>query len=157
MERPKRRKCNDNTYMLKQNDNHYYIVFKDSQNIIRKIEVIKKVYDLFDQFELDDLKEMNEFDRHIEHKELTDENIYSKGVNNAEDIDDFIIRKSTYEELINAINKLSSTQRRRIKLYYFDELNEYEIASLEKTSQQAINKSLNQARKNLKEFLKNNI
>ena len=92
---------------------------------------LKKVYDIFNQFELDDLKELNEYDRHIEHLELTDESIYKKGINNEDGIDDLIIRNSTYDELINAINKLSNTQRRRIKMYYFDELDLKTIASIE--------------------------
>ena len=39
--------------------------------------------------------------------------------------------------------------------YYFDDKNEYEIAEEEKTTQQAINKSLNKALKNLEKKLKN--
>lgn len=119
---PKRRKYKDNPYILNTIDNHYYILFRDGQNIPRIIEVKKEVYDIFNQFELDDLKELNEYDRHIEHLELSNESIYKKGINNEDGIDDLIIRNSTYDELINAINKLSNSQRRRIKMYYFDEL-----------------------------------
>ena len=154
MGRPKRRKKYDNPYTLKTVDNKYYVLFRDGLNIPRVIEVNKDIYELFNQFELDDLKELNEFDRHIEHKELSEESLYNRGVNNNEGIDDYIIRTSSYEELMNAINMLSSTQRRRIKMYYFDELNEYEIAKLENTSQPAIHKSLTQAKDKLKEILK---
>lgn len=135
-------------------DNHYYILFRDGQNIPRMIEVKKEVYDIFNQFELDDLKELNEYDRHIEHLELTDESIYKKGINNEDGLDDLVIRNSTYEELINAINKLSNTQRRRIKMYYFDELDLKTIASIEHTSFQMISKSIKQAINNLKKILK---
>lgn len=68
---PKRRKNKDNPYTLKAIDNNYYILFRDGQNIPRVIEVNKDIFDIFNQFELDDLKELNEFDRHIEHKELS--------------------------------------------------------------------------------------
>ena len=151
---PKRRKYKDNPYTLKTIDNNYYILFRDGQNIPRMIEVNKDTFNIFNQFELEDLKELNEFDRHIEHKELSEESIYNRGANSVESIDDYIIRKTSYEELMNAINQLSNTQRRRVKMYYFDELNEYEIAKLEKTSQPAIHKSLTQAKDNLKDFLK---
>ena len=57
---PKRRKYKDNPYTLNTIDNHYYILFRDGQNIPRIIEVKKEVYDIFNQFELDDLKEINE-------------------------------------------------------------------------------------------------
>ena len=54
-----------------------------------------------------------------------------------------------------AIKKLPEVQQRRIKKYYFEEKKEYEIAEEEGTTQQAINKSLRQARQKLKEILKN--
>jgi DNA-directed RNA polymerase specialized sigma subunit len=53
---------------------------------------------------------------------------------------------------MNAINKLSSTQRRRIKMYYFDELDLKTIATIEHTSFQMISKSIKQAIKNLKKI-----
>ena len=49
---------------------------------------------------------------------------------------------------------LPEVQRRRIKLYYFDELTEKEIAKLENVSQKNISKSLTVAKNNLKEILK---
>ena len=151
---PKRRKYKVNPYTLNTIDNHYYILFRDGQNIPRMIEVKKEIYDIFNQFELDDLKELTEYDRHIEHLELTDESIYKKRINNEDGIDDLIIRNSTYDNLINAINKLSNTQRRRIKMYYFDELDLKTIASIEHTSFQMISKSIKQAINNLKKILK---
>jgi len=155
VELPKRRKHKDNPYTLKIINNHYYIVFQDGVNVLRTVEVNKILFDQFYQFELDDLKELNEFDRHIEHKELSEESIHNRLSVNSESIDDLLIRESSYEELMNAINKLSNIQKRRIKMYYFDELTEYEIAKFENASQPAIHKSLTLAIENLKEILKN--
>ena len=150
---PKRRKYKDNPYTLKTIDNNYFILFRDGQNIPRMIEVNKDTFDIFNQFELEDLKELNEFDRHIEHKELSEEYIFNRGVNISESLDDYIIRKTSYEELMNAINQLSNTQRRRVKMYYFDELDLKTIAAIEKTSFQMISKSIKQAIKKLKKIL----
>lgn len=150
---PKRRKYKDNPYTLKTIDNNYFILFRDGQNIPRMIEVNKDTFDIFNQFELEDLKELNEFDRHIEHKELSEESIFNRGVNISESLDDYIIRKTSYEELMNAINQLSNTQRRRVKMYYFDELDLKTIAAIEKTSFQMISKSIKQAIKKLKKIL----
>ena len=78
-----------------------------------------------------------------------------KRINHKEElVDDYVIRKSTYEDLIIAINKLPEIQRRRIKKYYFGEKNEYEIAKEENASHQAVHQSLSIAIKNLKELLK---
>ena len=70
-----------------------------------------------------------------------------------ESIDDYVIKKSTYQELMRAIKILPEVQQRRIKKYYFDEKNEYEIAKEENTSHQAIHKSLRLAKIKLKDFL----
>lgn len=150
---PKRRKFKDNPYTIRNIDNKFYILFKDGMNTPQIIEVSKEIYNAFNQFELDDLKELNEFDRHIEHKELTEESIHNRGVNKIEEIDDYIIRKTSYEELMTAINQLSTTQRRRIKMYYFDELDLKTIAAIEKTSFQMISKSIKQGIKKLKKIL----
>ncbi len=153
VDRPKRRKKMDNPYNLKIINDSYYIIFK-SNNKYNKVEVSKEIFDLMDRFELDDLKELNEFDRHIEHLELTDLSLNNRMLSKQESIEDLIIRKTSLEDLKKAINKLPEVQQRRIKLYYFDELSEKEIAKLENVSQKNISKSLTIAKKNLKEILK---
>ena len=150
---PIRKKYKDNPYTLKLINGSYYVLFIDSLNVPRTIEISKELFDLFNEFELNDIHELNQFSRHIEHKELTDESIYNKSFEKPSSLDDVIIRKSTYEDLMNAINKLSNTQRRRIKMYYFDEMDEIEIAKIENTSHQAIHKSLVQAKEKLKDIL----
>ena len=133
VDRPKQGKKMDNPYNLKIINNNYYIIFK-SNNKYNEVEVTKEVFDLMNRFELDDLKELNEFDRHIEHSELTEHTLNNRMLFKQESIEDLIIRKTSLEDLRKTINMLSKVQRRRIKLYYFDELTEKEIAKLENVS-----------------------
>ena len=153
MDRPKRR-YKDNPYSLlyEKDKDKYYILFKDSNNVINKVEVSLVIYDVFNCSELHDLKEMNEYDNHIEHNDLYEESMYKRINHKDELVDDYVIRKSTYEDLTIAINKQPEIQRRRIKNYYFDEKNEYEIAKEESTSHQAIHQSLYIAIKNPKKY-----
>ena len=157
MKRPKRRRYKDNPYYLlyDENEEKYFVLFKDGKGIINKVEVSHAIYDAFNRFELDDLSELNEYDNHIEHMELTEESLYARLNNKPLELDDEVIRKSTYEDLINAINKLSNIQKRRIKKYYFEEKNEYQIAKEEGTSHVAIHYSLCAAITKLKDLLKN--
>ena len=148
-DRPKRRKISDNPYTLQVINNTYVVIFKDNT-----YEVSEDVFNAMNSFELDDLKELNEFDRHIEHSLLLDEKLYIRAKNKPLDLEDEIIRKSSFEDLKKAIDTLPEIQKRRIKKYYFEEKNEYEIAKEENTTQQAINKNLHQAIKKLKEILK---
>ena len=153
-DRPKRRKSNDNPYTLQIINNTYVVIFKDNTYKDHIVEVSEDVFNAMNNFELDDLKELNEFDRHIEHSFLLDEKLYIRAKNKPLDLEDEIIRKSSFEDLKRAIDTLPEIQRRRIKKYYFEEKNEYEIAKEENTTQQAINKNLHQAIKKLKEILK---
>lgn len=155
-ERPKRRKRKDNPYTLNycEEKNIYTITFKDGRGVKHEVEVSRKIYKAFDKFELEDLSELNEYDRHIEHSEIFENNMNSRAMDRPLSLEDEIIRKTTFEELKSAIEMLPEVQKQRIKKYYFDDKNEYQIAKEENTTQQAVNKSLNLARIKLKEILK---
>lgn len=76
--RPKRRKDKYNPYTLHTEKGKYYIVFIDVNNHIQKVEVSKKIFDSFNKFELEDISQMNEYDRHLEHSEVDENNIDSE-------------------------------------------------------------------------------
>lgn len=61
MDRPKRRRYKENPYSLlyEKDKDKYYILFKDSNNVINKVEVSLAIYDIFNCSELYDLKEMS--------------------------------------------------------------------------------------------------
>lgn len=158
IERPKRRTHRDNPYTLMITDDYKYIVsFKNGSGVKVTIEIDKEIYDAFNSFELQDKSEMNEFDRRIEHSELLETTLYKRSSNDIESLEDEIIKKSTFENLIYAISLLPETQARRIKKYYFEEKNEYQIAREEETTHQAVSKSIRKALFNLKKILKNKI
>lgn len=152
--RPKRRKYNDNPYELKEINNTYIVKFKDSKNIIKIVEVDLNVYKAFDRFELDDLSQLNEYDRHIEHIELDENSIYLKGGYQLPSTESIVEEKLQSEELYLAINSLSEIQKRRIKMYYFEDKSLKEIAEIKKCSIKNVFKSIELAKENLKKKLK---
>ena len=125
-ERPKRRKSNDNPYTLNycEETNIYTISFKDGNGVLQKIEVSESIFKTFDRFELDDLSQMNEYDNHIEHSEIYENNLNSRAMDKPMSLEDEVINKCTVEELRSAIEKLPEVQKRRIKKYYFQEKTE---------------------------------
>ena len=155
-ERPKRRKYRDNPYTLNyiEEKNIYMVSFKDIRGHLQKIEISEEVYKAFDKFELDDIKELNEYDRHIEHSEIFENNLEIRAKDKPMSLEDEIIRKSTFDELKKAINKLPDIQRRRIVKYYFEDKTQQQIAEEEMVDIRAIQYSLNIALKKLKEILK---
>lgn len=151
MERPKRRKKKDNPYTLLIDDNKYYILFKDVRGVLNKIEVNEDIFNAFNRFELDDISELHKIDKHIDLNEYNEDKLYK---NDIESVEDYIIRKSTYEELHNAINELTETQKRRIKYYFFEELNFSEIARIEECDESSIRESIYSGINKLKKYLK---
>ena len=154
-ENPKRRKHKENPYTLKKVGNKIFVSFKDGMGISQEIEINEKQSNAFNEFELEDLSEMNEFDRHIEHSEIYENNLEKRAKEKTISMEDEFIQKATFEELKKAIEILEEPYRKRIILYYFNNKNETEIAEIEGISQQAISKTLHIALEKLKEFLKN--
>ena len=156
-ERPKRRKCKDNPYTLNycEEKNIYTITFKDVKGKFRRVDVNKEIYQAFDRFELDDLSELNEFDNHIEHSEVYENNLNERAMDKPLGVEEIVETTIINEELRKAINSLSEIQKRRIQMYYFDGLTQQEIANKEGTSLRAVQYTLNNAIKELKEILKN--
>lgn len=159
---PKRRKDKDNPYTLDYNDNeHIYTVsFMDSKNKIHNVEVSKKVFEAFDRFELEDISQLHKMDKHIDGRNIdnndsTDIVLYHLGVTTYKSVEEEVEDKLQNEELYKAINLLSKTQKRRIKMYYFDNLSLEQISKIEKCSFQAISKSILTGITNLKNKLKN--
>lgn len=155
-ERPKRRKYKDNPYTLSycEEKNIYIISFRDVERHLQNIEVSKEIYQAFDRFELDDIKELNEYDRHIEHSEVFENNLTEKAMDKPMLVDEIVENEVINEELKKAIDSLSDIQRRRIKMYYFENMNLREIAAKENCAIMSVKDSINVGLKKLKEILK---
>lgn len=153
--RPKRRKFKDNPYTIIEIEisNKYFVTFKGSRGIFNKVEVSKDIYELFNYYELRDLSQMNEYDNHIEYSEIYENNLNKRAIKKEKSIEEIILEKFSFNELKKAIEELPEIQKQRIKKYYFEDKNEYEIAKEEGISHQAIHIGLERARKKLKEIL----
>lgn len=156
-ERPKRRKHKDNPYTLEflEEKNSYRVSFRDVKGKFRRVDVNKEVYQAFDRFELDDLSELNEFDNHIEHSEVYENNLNERAMDKPLGVDEIVENNIRDEEIRKAISTLSDIQKRRIIKYYFEEKTEYEIAKEENATQQSVHIGLERAKEKLKEILKN--
>lgn len=152
---PKRRKLKDNPYTLSFGADTYYVSFKDKAGIEHCVAVSEEVFDVFNQFELEDKSYLNEWDRHIEQSELTEKKLNERSAGDYELLDDYIIRVNETERLHYAISQLPKVQARRIKLYYFNDMTFKEIGELEGCNYQAIQSSIYCALERLKKVLKN--
>lgn len=150
---PKRKKAKDNPYIL-----DYYnevVMFKDNKGIIQEIKVTTEVFNLFNNFELEDISQMHEYERHIEHSEVYEETLYSRANIQSESVEEQIEKKVLSEKLKETINELPEIQKRRIKKYYFEDKTYEEIANEENCSKVAVKYSIDGAIEKISKKFKN--
>lgn len=121
---------------------------------MQNIEVSEEIYKTFDKFELDDIKELNEYDRHIEHSEIYENNLNNRAMDKPLSVDDEVVRKILTEELKNAIQELPETQKRRLEKYYFGNMTFEEIAQEENCTKMAVKFSVDIAVEKISKKLK---
>ena len=93
--KPKRRKSKDNPYTLDFNELEeiYIVSFKDNKNVIHKVTVSDKVFNVFDRFELEDISQMHEYERHIEHSEVYEETLNKRILNKPISLEEEVEKK----------------------------------------------------------------
>ena len=134
------------------NDQELFFEHGVSQ-IVQLFAAQMKFDDLDDQRD-NILREMNEVDRHIEHSEIYEDNLVVRAKEKTISMEDEFIQKATFEELKRAIEMLPDIQKKRIKRYYFDDLNVCQIAELEGVAHQVVDRSIKKAINNLRKILK---
>lgn len=156
--RPKRRKLSDNPYTLfsvgaDTSTPHYYVSFVDSCDKKHCIEITNKIFDTFDQFELEDLSYLNAYDNHIEHSELTEASLHARAFEHFATVNECVSQCIQRSDLYTAIAKLPEVQRRRLIMYYFEGLTYMQIAQREGCKYPAVIKSVAKAVKKLRNLL----
>lgn len=151
---PVRNKSNDNPYTLgfDEDKEKYIVEFLDNKRAIHKVEVSNEIYEAFNRFELDDVSQIHKYQRHIEHSEIYDETLNVRAVHKAISVEEIVSNNMLMEDLKEAIDSLSDIQKRRIKMYYFEELTQKEIAEKEGTSIRAVQYTLNIAITQLQKY-----
>lgn len=154
--RPKRRKYKDNPYNLSSDKKNglYHVSFIDSRGNLQYIEINKAIFDELNKFELKDVSQMNEYDNHIEHLELSDEELYHRRKINTNDYyNENILNKILIKDLLSEIRKLPILQKNRLIKYYFYNMSYEQIAKEEGISKIAVKYSIDIAiEKILKKF-----
>lgn len=156
-ERPKRRRYKDNPYTLIyiEEKNTYMVSFKDVRGNLQQIEVNEEIYKTFDKFELQDIKELNEYDRHIEHSEIFENNINARAKDKPTSLEDEVINKTLIDEIKKEINNLPAIQRERIKKYFFENKTYEEIARDEGVNKTSIMRAINNGLEKISKKIKN--
>ena len=161
-QRPKRRRDKDNPYEIftvgvNTDRPHYYIRFMDSLCVEHCMEIEKELFDLFDQFELEDLSFFNEVDRHYDLSEQNEETLSSHALDKPYSVEEVLLQRLDHEQLRKAIAVLPGVQRKRLVLYYFGGFTYEEIAGFEKCSVHSVYVAIERAKEKIKKFLESGV
>lgn len=128
---PKRRKDKNNPYTLSIADGRFYLSFCDGMGVLHEMEIDGDLYRLLNIFELEDLSYLNEWDRHMEQSELSEETLEKRMQQTPLTVEETVYRAIWYEQLHQAIDHLPKIQHRRLILYYFYDFTYERIAEIE--------------------------
>ena len=144
------------TYILEyvENENKYYISFKDSAGNNCRLEIEKEIFDVYVTSKKAYTKIKNETSRYLEHSELTDISLYNRSLNKKKDVLDEVVENTLKQQLIKSEKELTDTQRRRIQMYYFEDKTLREIAEIEGCAIMSVKDSLDAAIRILEKKLK---
>lgn len=127
------------------------------KNVNEKIKFIKINKELKDEVKIHKrhLKsQKNEFDRHIEHLELTETQINKRAISKAPTTEEMFFEKEGERQIIKTIWSLPEPQNRRVYMFIVEELSLTEIAKIENRAIPVIKRSVDRGIKNLQEKLK---
>ena len=145
------------SYILEyiEDENKYYISFKDSVKRECKIEIDKEIFDTYMKSKKSYIKIKNETSRYLEQSALTEEDVYNRSKIKEKNAEEILIDNKEKEKLKRAKEKLTDTQIRRIELHIIDEISIRDLAKLEKVRKNQIEKSIKLGIKKLKNFFEN--
>lgn len=134
----------------------YFITFIDGTGNKKRSEIPIEIANLYLESKIYERKHEQIWTRHIEHFDLSNDEIYRMSISNNEPLHDEALRNIKSEELHRAINKLPPLQKERLEEYYFtkSKCTQMQLAKEKGISVSNIKASVKQARDNLKNFLK---
>jgi len=109
------------------------------------VEVSTPVKELLEQSTRQIQSQRRQDRRHLDYVDYIDGLTDTAMMNPQEDIADLVIRLESYQRLYTAINQLSDIQRRRLTLYFIENLTYRQIAKNEGVSQTVVDRSIKRA------------
>ena len=140
------------TLEYNKNENKYYISFIDSAKKECKLEIEKEIFDIYMKSKKEYIKIKNETSRHLEHLDLSEEQVYTRATNNSESAEEEVIKNMENQKMNEALKNLTEIQLRRIELHIVNEITIRDLAKLEKVQKKQIQKSLQLSIKKIKKF-----
>ena len=134
---------------------HYYLSFKDGQNVRRETEVPRLIVAQFMRFKKEGRRQRRWDERHIEPSDLSDADLYRRALRKPKSLEDSSIDGQRDGELRRAILRLPEIQRRRFILYHEFGLTYEQIAGMDGCTFQAVALAVKTAGEKIKKYFEN--
>lgn len=129
------------------------ITYKTANGMRICVEVSTSVKELLEQSDRQIRSQRRQDRRHLDYMDFID-GLADAAMNYPqEDAADLLIRMESYRQLYAAVNRLSTTQRRRLLLHFSDNMSYRQIADLEGVNQSAVGYSIKRALQQLYKYL----
>lgn len=139
---------------FKPNNKHVTVINKSAKRI-NEIRMTRTLQKEFERQRKEDISHKNKFDRHIEHFELSEEEISVRAIHKNPTIEEIILGNESIREIIREIWVLPIPQNRRVYMYVVDGLSYTEISKIELRDVSVVKRSVDAGIKKLQKKLKN--
>lgn len=143
-----------NEYIVLKGYCNAIISIKNVNEKIKFIKINKELKDEVKRHKRQLKSQKNEFDRHIEHLELTETQINKRAISKVPTTEEMFFEKEGERQIIKTIWSLPEPQNRRVYMFIVEELSLTEIAKIENRAIPVIKRSVDRGIKNLQEKLK---
>jgi len=130
----------------------YYVSFVDGQGEKQVVEVSHLIFDEFLKFVKKERNLKRWVERHIEQSDLRDETLLERAFNPPKSVEETVLDEFVNEQIHQAIETLSKTQRQRFILYFEFDFTYQQIADMEGCSFQVVARSIKAAEKNILKY-----
>ena len=132
--------------------NKHTAIFRDGGNKIQEVEISSIIKEALINEKRKEKRQQNQFDRHIEHSEIYENRLNSRAVDKPISLEEQFENRIINQKLKDAISSLSDIKKRRINMYYFENMTQQEIADKEGVSLRAVQYTLDDALEELKKI-----
>lgn len=141
--------------VISNNDNTKHIAIVEGED--GRLKFTKINSEILDEFIIEKKikkSHRHEYDRHIEHSQLTEASLNARMIKKDKSIEDDYIEKEGINYIIRAIWKLPEPQNRRVYMHIVDGLSFSKIAMIEERHKSVIKRSIESGLRNLRKNLK---
>ncbi|MFI3327416.1 MAG: sigma-70 family RNA polymerase sigma factor [Clostridia bacterium] len=130
-----------------------YYIYLNSSNSEERLEIDKKVaITIFQRFVRKERNLRRSDERHNEYSDVSEQAINKRSLNKPMPLEEQVEKTIEIEKLHEAMVLLSDVQKRRMKMYYFENLTFEQIGEIENCSKKRIQKSVSLASKKIKKY-----